>query len=526
MKTIVTAFKKINRAAAGFELFILCFVGVSLCFGQSLSADTAERKPVDSILSLQQQVSKAKPGDIIELKDGTYSEELILTGKGTAEEPIQIRAENIGGVEIVNKVTIQGDYLSLVGFRFSGKGEIRIQHSKGCRVSRCRMTNLNAGKWLVVDISSRNIELDHTLFEKKENNRILGKGCQMVQFILSNTNESHYIHHNYFRDIPKGKKGNGFETLQLITKGNPKDPKGGDTGNRIEYNLFERCDGEAEIISVKSNGNLIKGNTFLDCHGELVLRQGHRNVVDGNWFLNGKGGVRLQGRDQVVVNNYFEGLSSGLRMMNGIGEGKKVMYVRVENALIANNTFINCEQTFRIGMNHSKFPPGVVPKKCIIANNIFYQGSDRPAIAGLNGTRLQAFQGRPGETDLPGNVTKLQESGKETVITLQDGKEPEDWTWRNNLFQGVPGIPPRDGIKVGSAHLKTNEQGVALPTDKTPTGEKVETKTYSVEDDLLGTERKSPTTLGAIQYPARLPIDRITAKLVGPHFELEGNDSE
>lgn len=491
MKKIIPVFKEINCAISGLKLFILCLVGVSLCSGQSLSADTAGQNTVDSIMSLQQQVSKAKPGDIIKLKDGTYSEKITLTGKGTAKEPIQIRAESLGGVEISNKVTIKGEYLSLVGFRFTGKGRIDVNSSTGCRVSRCHFNNVQEGNWIRVNHVSRQIELDHCLFEKKEINRKLNRSCQTVQFILVNKDESHYIHHNHFRDIPKGKTGNGFETVQLITKGNPKDPKGKNTGNRVEYNLFERCNGEGEIISVKSNGNLLRGNAFIDCKGALVLRQGHRNVVNGNWFIGGSHGVRIQGRDQVVVNNYFEGLFSGLVMMNGIERDGKPFYVRVEHALIANNTFINCEKTFRIGMNHSQCPPGIIPGKSTIANNIFYQ-----------------------------------ENSKEDMITLQDGKEPEDWTWQNNLFQGTLGIPPRDGIKVGSAYLNTNKGGVALPTDKTPTAEIVETKMYSVKNDLLGVKRKDQTTLGAIQYPVKVPIERITEKLVGPHFEQEGKDSK
>ena len=152
-----------------------------------------------------------------------------------------------------------------------------------------------------------------------------------MQIYVRNQGERHHIHHNHFVDIPEG---NGYETLQLITEGNPWDPEPGHCGTLIEYNLFERCNGEGEIISVKSNGNLLRRNTFRDCRGALVLRHGDDNVVSENFFWgegeHRAGGVRLQGTDQVVVNNLFHSLNAfGVGMMDGASDD---LYVRVERA--------------------------------------------------------------------------------------------------------------------------------------------------------------------------------------------------
>jgi poly(beta-D-mannuronate) lyase len=402
---------------------------------------------------------------VILVKGGIYSKPCRLAAKGTADKPIVIKAETIGGVEMQAPLTIQGGYLQLIGFHFTKKGSIRIQNGIGCRVSHCHFENIQQGKWLTVDEKSKRIELDHCLFENKTINRKLSRSCQTVQFTLTNKNERHHIHHNHFRDIPKGKTGNGFETLQLITKDNPKDPKGGDTGNVIEDNLFESCDGEAEIISVKSNGNLLRGNTFLNSKGSLVLRQGHRNVVNGNWFIGGSGGVRIQGKNQKVINNYFQDLSSGLSMMNGIGRDDDVMYVRVENALIAHNTFINCKKTFQIGLNHSQYPPGTVPRACVIANNIFYN-----------------------------------ENSSEPMINLLDSKEPEEWTWQHNIVQATAGIPARDGLRTGDVHLKRNPDGIMQPSDQTPVAIRPEIAGNVLDTDITGAPRPEMGTLGAIQF--------------------------
>ncbi len=422
---------------------------------------------VTSIKELQGAVSEAAAGTTILLKNGQYHEPCVLKGKGSKERPIVIRAETMGKVELHNQITMEGEYLSLIGFRFSGKGSIAVKNGVGCRISRCYMNNLQASQWLKVDARSRNVEIDHCLFEKKENNRELEKGCQLLRVDQTNTHEAHHIHHNHFRDIPKGKSGNGYETIQLITVGNPKDPKIGDTGNVIESNLFERCDGESEIISVKSNGNLLRGNTFSHCRGELVLRHGHRNVVNGNWFLDGSGGVRLQGQDQVVINNYFDRITgAGLAMMDGTADG---FYMRVERALVAHNTFVNCRFTFTIGLNHSSYPDGTAPLACNISNNIFYQEKDVE-------TRL---------------------------ITYVKDQEPEEWIWQGNIYQGVLGITPRDGLKNSSAFLKSGAEQLLLPTGQTPTAGRAGSKRDELAVDLTGQARPEMGTVGAFHYRVR-----------------------
>ncbi len=368
-----------------------------LAFSPLHGGEMAKATTVTSIKELQDTVAKATAGTTILLKNGTYNELCSLKGKGSKEQPIVIRAETLGGVELLNQVTIGGEYLSLIGFRFKDNGGIAVKNGVACRISRCYMNNLKAAQWLRVDSKSRGIEIDHCLFEKKENNREKDRECQLLRIDASNSKESHHIHHNHFRDIPKGKSGNGYETLQIISKTNDKETNGGGTGNVIEFNLFERCDGESEVISVKSCGNVLRGNTFSHCRGELVMRIGHRNVVTGNWFLGGSGGVRLQGKDQVVVNNYFDGLSGpGLAMMDGTEDE---FYSRVERTLVAHNTFVNCGQAFNIGINHSKYPDGTAPRDCTIANNIFYQEKD----------------------------------AKNGLITFVKDQEPEKWTWQGNI---------------------------------------------------------------------------------------------
>lgn len=440
---------------------------------------------------LEARVAEAQPGDVITLTDGMYDgERCKLAAKGTADHPIVIRAENMGKAVIKAPLLLVGDYISLVGFHFVEKGSVEIR-GRGCRISRCVMTDVQAGKWIRVRAESREVEIDRCRFENKTNNLEEMRGCQLMQIYVRNQGEGHHVHHNYFVDVPDGKGSNGYETLQLITEGNPYDPEPGDCETVIEYNLFERCNGEAEIISVKSNGNMLRRNTFRDCRGALVLRHGDGNVVSENFFFGEgerrAGGVRLQGVDQVVVNNMFRSLNAfGVGMMDGTTDK---LYVRVERALIAFNTFAGCSPAMVVGLNHSRYPNGTAPKDCVIANNAFVLG--RP-------------DGQETDSDL------------RTVRLVQDD-EPVDWAWEGNVTDGDLGMPARDGIKTGQVDVDYLPNGVVAPGESSGLIGNAEGDYSDIMTDVLGHSRGERKTIGCVEFPTGIEDGGpLTAADVGP----------
>ncbi len=431
---------------------------------------------VNSSNQLLSELSKAKPGDVIIVKPGTYKGLKAISANGKPDNPITVKAESIGKCMLVDQLLIKGAHIHLEGFSFTGKGSILVE-GRNCRITRCTMSNVESGKWIWIAAGSQEIEIDHCLFENKDINKKLPKGCQLLQANVLNKNEKHHFHHNHFRNIPKGLNSNGYETVQLITNGNPRVPPGDRTGNIVEYNLFEQCDGEAEIISVKSNGNILRHNTFRDCRGQLVLRHGKENIVDGNYFLWSTtpqvGGVRLQGTGQVIVNNYFYNISSAITFMDGTPDD---LYVRVEKAQIMHNTIIDCGQGMTIGINHSKYPnqAGFEPKDCVVKNNIF---------------------------QIP--------SGK--VINYINNDVPTNWTWENNIYSGNIGINPIKGLDSDDAFLTASDKIIYLPTAKTPAANP------AFETDLLKVKRMKKSKLGAFEYPHDINNKRpLTVSDVGP----------
>ena len=422
-----------------------------------------------TLSDLEHRVSDARPGDTVTLADGIYSGDMCeLVAKGSAADPITIQAKNIGKAVIQGPLSVEGDYIHLVGLRFEKKGSIEIR-GRGCRISRCVMTDVQTGTWIHVSVESREIEIDRCRFENKSNNREKSGGCELIQIDVRNQGERHHVHHNYFVDVPEGKESNGYETIQLITEGNPWDPEPGDCETVIEYNLFERCNGEGEIISIKSNGNLLRRNTFRDCRGALWLRHGDGNVVSENFFFGEgeplAGGVFLQGTDQVVVNNSFRSLGEfGVAIVDGTSDDH---YVRVERALVAFNTFVGCNPGLKVGLLDPRYPNGTAPKDCVIANNAFVS--------------VQA----------------------EGTVRLLQGDEPVDWTWEGNFTDGDLGMHAREGIKIEQIDMDYLPNGVVAPAESSILIGNAKGHYPDITTDILGNSRGEFKTVGCVEYPVR-----------------------
>jgi hypothetical protein len=477
-----------------------------------------EKVVVNSLEELKNEVSKAQPGDTIIISDKAYADkEFELSARGTIENPIVIRSQTTGGATIHSPIRLNGSYLTLSGLKFVENGTLEIE-GEGLRISRCEMTNVQKGKWIIVHPESKNIEIDYCSFSNKEINLELSKSCQLIQIKVLNEDENHHIHHNYFHDIPKGASINGYESLQLITDGNPFDPPGRSSNTIIEQNLFVRCNGEDEIISIKSNGNIIRNNTFRACAGALVLRTGDGNMVTGNYFFgdgeSGSGGVRLQGKDQVVANNYFHALGKfGVALMDG---GSNNFYVRVERAHIGLNSFVNCKHAFLVGLGHPKMTDPMPPKKCWIGGNIIFSKSDY----------------LPG-SEYISNIIKLPDNNSEAWNWLEKSwldkntdsellnnsrrNQPEDWIWTDNTVYADQKTPKIDGVNAQNPFLVFGENNLALPTRRTPSLSKP-IELYECSNDIFGQERKSLGTIGAIEFYESIIIkEPLTKKQVGTY---------
>lgn len=336
--------------------------------------------------------NNAKPGDTIILKNGNWENiTLKLNCKGTKEQPIVFKAESKGKV-IVNgfsKLLLGGDYIVVDGIYFTNgfsgtDAVIKFSINSKEVANNCRVTNtvindfnnpkrLDENYW--VALYGKNNRIDHCSFLNKKNLGVL------LAVILEDDRSRanfHSIDHNYFGfRIPLA--SNAGEMIRVGVSEHCEF----NSNTKIEDNYFEKCDGETEIISIKSCQNIVRNNLFKECQGAVVLRHGNYNIIANNVFLGndkiGTGGVRVINKGHLVVNNFFykcKGVDfrSPLSIMNGVPNSPANRYVGVSDAVIANNSFYDCTPiSFCEGKTEER---SLQPKNVQFINNVFYTKSD------------------------------------------------------------------------------------------------------------------------------------------------------
>jgi len=345
---------------------------------------------------LEQLCKQIKAGDSIVLENGFWKDVNLEFDSlsGTESSPVSIVAETPGKVVLSGKTKFQvsGQHVIVSGFVFRDCFDVdhvfKMRSDKKVTASHCRITECvfeqtgktdsdHNTKWL--SVYGSNNRVDHCYFEGKTT-----LGSTLVVWIGEEP-EKHRIDHNHFGPRPKLGQ-NGGETIRIGTSKVSEFP----CETIVEENYFYHCDGEAEIISSKSCGNVFRHNVFEQCAGALTLRHGHRCVVDGNVFIGnerpGTGGVRIIGQGHRVINNYFEGLRgdrvrAAISLMNGIPDGPLNGYAPVKDAVVAHNTLIDCKSSIEIGVGAGTRNRTVVPEGCLLANNVFSSGEWNPLLA-------------------------------------------------------------------------------------------------------------------------------------------------
>ena len=486
-----------TAATAGRVVRLALALG-PLTFGPLAAAERA----VADADGLAAAAKAARPGDVIVMRDGVWRDaDLVFEAHGTEGGPITLRAETPGKVVLAgrSRLRIAGEHLVVDGLWFKGDGpgggtasdadviEFRRdskRHARRCRLTNCAVTDFNPPdgrtetKW--VSLYGADNRVDHCRFAGKAN-----AGATLVVWVAGGPNR-HLVDRNDFGPRPRLGR-NGGETIRVGTS----DVQAIDSRTVVERNLFRECDGEIEIVSNKSCGNVYRSNTFLDCAGALTLRHGDRCVVEGNVFLgHGKkntGGVRVVGEDHRVVNNYFAGLAGGegrsaLTLMNGLPDSPPSGYARVKRATVAFNTFVDCRSPLLIGYAGDE-PTGPVlpPEGCLIADNVVV-GTEGPFV------RIET--------------------------------EPADLRWAGNLFHGArTGLPPTPGVAVIDPQLRPAADGLLRPAATSPAVDAASSEVSCGRDDFDGQPRDARPDVGCDEVSdARVAVRPVNSADVGPEW--------
>ncbi len=361
-----------------------------------------------SLGSLSSQVAKAKAGDTIIVKNGTYRDVAIeLCATGAEDAPIVVMAETPGEVVISGNSTLRfgGDYIVFSGFLFadgytdSGSVvdfKVGDKVSVGCRFTNNAIVSYNpADKWKSyrwISMCGRFNRVDHNSFVGKLNAEVV-LAVDMAE--EESTRPNHRIDHNYF-GARQNLGSNGGETIRV---GNSQVSMIPDCGNILECNYFEQCNGEVEVLSLKSSDNIVRGNVFKDCSGVLAIRHGDRNWIEGNLFDGGgnasTGGVRVVGAGHTIINNVFYKLRgvrffSALALMNAVPNSTPNRYMQVADVMVANNSFYDCTN-LEIGTG-SDNERTLAPERITLKNNAIY-GAGNPAYLNKSSMAGCTFEG-------------------------------------------------------------------------------------------------------------------------------------
>lgn len=469
-------------------LFISC---------QTMHSNTIK---VTNIEELNAAIKNAKAGDEIVLANGVWKDvQIKFYGKGTKDKPIVLRAENAGKVFIegISDLKIGGAYLEIRDLYFKNGYtpsnsviDFRIDSNNianNCKVTNCvieEFTQPDRSKedhW--IEFWGRNNQLDHCYIAGKSN-----QGPTLIVSLKGNEhiNNYHQITNNHFGPRPR-KGGPHGETMQLGDSYTSMAP----SYTNVSNNFFERCNGEVEIISSKSNFNAFRNNIFFESEGSLVLRHGNYATIDGNIFIGNDnsefiGGVRVVNTGHWITNNYFykvkgDEFRSALAVMNGIPKSPLNRYNQVTDVVVAYNSFIECKTPFQfsVGANIDKskvLPASEIrsarPIRTIVANNlIFNQKTD------------------------------------ENLVKSYD--EVDGITFKNNLSNSLNKSEFK-GIATKEFEVKKLADWLYVPI-KNDTAVYIGFDFENIKNDLFGRERAKGNSIGAITLPVdinKIAIDK------------------
>ena len=401
---------------SGTQLTKTFTIGNNMAIGAAISINTTPpvKRTVNNVTAFKAALAAMNPGDTVEVENGSYNlSSLTITRSGCELQPIVITAKNKGQV-ILNGASAlifkNMKYVTLKGFSFQSAGigsGIKLENCSRFRITENEFayTETSSCTWITIgDTYASPLPL-RSGYNRVDHNSFSGK-TQAGNYIRLDGNinqQTQYdtIDHNHFKNNGP-RADNEKESIRVGVSTLSK--SSGFT--LIEYNLFEDCDGDPEIVSIKSCDNTVRYNTFVRCLGTVCLRQGFRSTVEGNYFFGdnktasfnggtiGCGGVRVYAKDHNVINNYFSGLTgarwdAAITITNGDVTNSSASladHYLPENLKVAFNTFVNNKSDIEIGFdNNGNYP--LKPINCSIENNVVIQNTN-PIIKSYSTTSL------------------------------------------------------------------------------------------------------------------------------------------
>lgn len=217
-------------------------------------------------------LSNAQPGDHIILANGSYSR-ITIARSGTQANPIVIRAANILGA-VVGGVTLNASHVIIYGLDITANSTVGAHTNNKWWRNRLRNCGDQAMR---LDNSCSNLDIAYSEWTNITRRGLLTAAATNVT-----------LRYCMFRNSTGSDSGNDGEAIHW-SFGPP---------TRVTNGLIYRCKfknwsqgGEAELISIKCSGNIIRQVSVENCPNQTINnRFGRSNLYDAIW-TTGSGGI-------------------------------------------------------------------------------------------------------------------------------------------------------------------------------------------------------------------------------------------
>jgi poly(beta-D-mannuronate) lyase len=497
-------------------------------------------------------VEDAQAGHLIILADGKYDisrSEIEFSNRiGTTTSSIIVKPETVGGA-ILNgsegaarfrfrncrfftwygfthtyELTAENDNIDM-----EDKHNIVFEGGNNNRFARCEVKPDNKDphkKRHSLQISnSKAIRVDHCFFHHKKSE---GQFCNVKYRSDNEPGEgplfeyNHFLHQDYNKIVRDDNIGDaGGEAIQM---GDSKLCRYYYRGV-FRYNYFEECNGDGEMITNKSSGNIYYNNSFMKTLGTMTLRHGDSTAILGNYFE--ACGLRVGARGNLIANNHFTknsapdnkpqrrplAISTGDWKQDPSKPYSDDMQGAHWEQVVANKIILN---TFANGDGQ--------------ARSIVYWGVDEgdymPTGNMFKGNIVTARRGRL--LEIPEGVVingKIEEDGEETEIS-NDITDNIGWA----IGDAEVGNLSSDMATIDKDPLLTEDRdGIYRLQNNSPARNKLQGTPFRefTTVDIDGKDRGSNTDAGCDQFSteSRKPKKRITTEDVGPNATTDLRNS-
>ena len=437
--------------------FVLKFLMLS-CLGLSLACkgETYTLRDRTQLVTLE----RAQPGDVFVLTSGIWKDvHFKINHGGSSSQPVTLKADIPGQVMLTGSsfLEINAPYVSVEGFLFKDgsidKGAVIAMNSDHAMVSQMAVIDYNpqlfSTKYAWVVFNGSYNKLSNSYFKGKSN-----EGAVVINAEFDSRHNT--LAHSFFQDMPLKAHSNGREIIKILGSGHVDAQSPDGAYFTLESNLFDHADGEGvEIISIKSNHNLIQNNTIVQSVGSLNIRRGSENTVKNNVILcqdrKDAQGIRMSGASNLIETNvvshceYCIAVSSGEYWDKALTPHYKIndrgnsapnkarypqnQWVTIQNNVLVSNKGADLDMGSREYKKHWPAHQNVlIPEFCIFSHNMVYRPQGGASVIGATvDTQAPLDQFHFDPNVFEGNVLW---GGLNTLASMTGFEErpiPKDW---------------------------------------------------------------------------------------------------